>query len=201
VYEKHTGFRAFIEEMTKLRQESKLRGYGAGDEFYKLVLNGSYGYDIMNEEKFSKCSIHNKHTAALKVCSPYFMSTRKLNENHYQVQMEREVYNCKTPLVQGFFTLENAKFWYLNFIYNFMYKCLDMSKIDFVEGDTDSMYWAVSGSEDENYEQGFKHVIKDHDFYNANIYKYTPSSFYSSGNSNPTFDNETERIVFDKISY
>jgi hypothetical protein len=32
-----------------------------------------------------------------------------------------------------------------------MYKCLDMSKIHFVEGDTDSMYWAVSGSEDENY--------------------------------------------------
>jgi hypothetical protein len=52
-----------------------------------------------------------------------------------------------------------------------------MSKIHFVEGDTDSMYWAVSGSEDDTYEQGFKHVIKDHNFYNATIYKYTPSSF------------------------
>jgi hypothetical protein len=68
VYEKHTGFKAFAEEMTKLVQESKLRGDGAGNEFYKLVLNGSYGYDIMNEEKFSKCSsIHNRNTAALKV--------------------------------------------------------------------------------------------------------------------------------------
>jgi hypothetical protein len=28
--------------MTRLTQESKLRGDGAGDEFYKLVLNGSY---------------------------------------------------------------------------------------------------------------------------------------------------------------
>jgi hypothetical protein len=36
--------------MTKLRQRAKLHGDGAGDEFYKLVLNGSYGYDIMNEE-------------------------------------------------------------------------------------------------------------------------------------------------------
>jgi hypothetical protein len=26
-----------------------------------------------------------------------------------------------------------------------MNKCLDMSKIHFVEGDTDSMYWAVAG--------------------------------------------------------
>jgi hypothetical protein len=37
IHKKHTGFRAFTEEMTKLRQESKLRGDGAGDEFYKLV--------------------------------------------------------------------------------------------------------------------------------------------------------------------
>jgi hypothetical protein len=33
VYEKHTGFRAFTEEMTKLRQKAKVRGDGAGDEF------------------------------------------------------------------------------------------------------------------------------------------------------------------------
>jgi hypothetical protein len=57
VYEKHTSFREFAEEMIKFRQESKLCGEGAGDEFYKLVLNGSYGYDIMNEEKISKSSI------------------------------------------------------------------------------------------------------------------------------------------------
>jgi hypothetical protein len=57
VYEKHTGFRSFTEEMTKLREEAKLRGDGVGDEFYKLILNGSYGYDIMNEEKFSKSKL------------------------------------------------------------------------------------------------------------------------------------------------
>jgi hypothetical protein len=198
VYEKHTGFRAFTEEMSRVRQESKLRGDGAGDEFYKLVLNDSYRYDIINEENFSKSQVVTKKVAALKIFSPYFMLARPLNENHYQVQMEKETYNCKTSLIQGFFTLENAKFWYLNYIYNFMYKCLYMSKIHFVEGDTDSMYWAGSNSEDDNYEQGFKHVIKDHDFYNNNIYKFTPSSFYSSNNSNPTFDNEIKRMAFDK---
>jgi hypothetical protein len=84
VYEKHTGFGALTEEMTKLRQEAKLRDDGAGDEFYNLVLNGSYGYDIMNEEKFSKSQV------AMKVFSPYFMSARPLNENYYQVQMENQ---------------------------------------------------------------------------------------------------------------
>jgi hypothetical protein len=127
VYDKHTGFRAFTEEMTKLRQRAKLHGDWAGDEFYKLVLSGPSGYDIMNEEKFCKNSIIKRETAKLKIFSPYFMSARKLNESHYQVQMEKDAFNCKTPLIQGFFTLENAKFWYLNFIYNFVFKCLDMT--------------------------------------------------------------------------
>jgi hypothetical protein len=184
--------------MTRLRQESKLCRGGAEDDFYKLVLNSSYGYDIMNEEKFCKSSVVTKNTAAIKVFSPYFISARLLNSKYYQVQINKETFNCKTPLVQCFFTLENTKFWYLNFIYNFMFKCLDMTKIHFVEGETDSMYWAVSGSESENYEQGFKYVIKDHEFYNKNIYKYTPSNFYSSDFSNSTFDSEIQKISFDK---
>jgi hypothetical protein len=73
-----------------------------------------------------------------------------------------------------------------------------MSKIHFVERDTDSMYWPVSGSELDNYEQEFKHVIKDHTFYNENIYKYTPAHFYSNKISNATFDGEMERMIFDK---
>jgi hypothetical protein len=99
VYEKHTGFRSFTEETTKLRQRAKLHGDGSGDEFYKLVLNGSYGYDIMNEEKFCKSYIVKRETAKLKVFSPFFMSARLLNENHYQVQMEKDSFNCKTPLI------------------------------------------------------------------------------------------------------
>jgi hypothetical protein len=88
VYEKHTGFRTFTEEMTKLRQQSKLNRDSAGDEFYKLVLNGSYGYDIMNEEKFSKCFVCNSVTSESKQYSSHFLSARKLNENNYQVKME-----------------------------------------------------------------------------------------------------------------
>jgi hypothetical protein len=73
-----------------------------------------------------------------------------------------------------------------------------MSRIHFVEGDTDSMYWAVAGSKSEDYQQGFKFVIKDHKFYNDNIYKYAPSGFYTSNFSNPTFSSEFQKIQFDK---
>jgi hypothetical protein len=73
-----------------------------------------------------------------------------------------------------------------------------MSRIHFVEGDTDSMYWAVSGCKSEDYQQGFKFVIKDHNFYNDNIYKYAPSGFCTSNFSNPTFSSEFQKIQFDK---
>jgi hypothetical protein len=53
----------------------------------------------------------------------YFNQIRSLNkpnpmlmQNHYQIQMERKIYSYKTPLIHGFFTTKNAKFWYLNFI-------------------------------------------------------------------------------------
>jgi hypothetical protein len=62
----------FTEEITKFRQKSKLNGDSAGDEFYKLVLNESYRYDIMNEEKFSKCFVWNSVTTESKQYSSHF---------------------------------------------------------------------------------------------------------------------------------
>ena len=60
------------------------------------------------------------------------------------------------------------------------------------------MYQTVAGSESADYQQGFKFVIKDHKFYNDNIYKYAPSGFYTSNFSNPVFNSEIEKIQFDK---
>jgi hypothetical protein len=170
LYTAHDGFNKFVTRNMQKRILAKSSGDSAGDTFYKLVLNGSYGYDIMNEENFLKSMLCNRSKAFLKNLSPYFSSSRKLNDNLYQVQMNPQYFKCKTPLAEGYFTLDNAKFWYLNFIYNFMYKCLDMNRIHFIEGDTDSMYFAIAGNMDEDNSQGFKYVIKDEKFYNSMIY-------------------------------
>jgi DNA polymerase elongation subunit (family B) len=53
-----------------------------------------------------------------------------------------------------------------------------MSKIYFIEGDTDSLYYAISGNTDEDYHQGFKHVIKDEIFYKENVYKWFPNPIF-----------------------
>jgi hypothetical protein len=38
--------------MTRLKQEYKINKDEAGNEFYKLILNNSYGHNILNKEIF-----------------------------------------------------------------------------------------------------------------------------------------------------
>ena len=97
--------------------------------FCKISLNGSYGYDGMNTAKYSKVKLCNKRTAQLNQLYDNFISTRQLNSDLFAVNMDPKSYKCDTCLQEAVFTLDNAKFWYLNFVYNFMYKCLDIDKI------------------------------------------------------------------------
>jgi hypothetical protein len=71
-------------------------------------------------------------------------------------------------------TLDNAKVWYLKILYNFIYKAFDMDRFHYIEGDTDSMYFAIAGDPTDDYRQGFKHIIKDQKFYDENVYKWFP---------------------------
>jgi hypothetical protein len=198
LFSAHDKFKTFVTEFMDKRIEAILARNGGQDKFRKLCLNGSYGYDIMNEENFGKTKLKNKSQTFHEVMKDTYKTARKLNDDLYQVMVSANTFGCKTCIQEGFFTLDNAKFWYLNFIYNFMYKCLDMSKIQFVEGDTDSAYFAIAGNPNEPNTQGFKHVILDHEFYNKHIYEWAPSDFYSSDSSNPVFTSKLEQLQFDK---
>ncbi|KAA6398025.1 MAG: hypothetical protein EZS28_006454 [Streblomastix strix] len=48
----------------------------------------------------------------------------------------------------------------------------DMNRIHFIERDTDSAYWAVSGNPNEDFTQQFNAVINDREFYNENAKYY-----------------------------
>jgi hypothetical protein len=185
------------------------------DNFFHIIcLNGAYCYDGMNEEKFTKCKILNEQKTNERQISSNFVSSKLLLEEitdenddvirdaFYQVQMRPRSFICNTPLIEALFSLDNYKFWLLNFIYNFMYKSFDMNKMHYIEGDTDSLYWAVAGkitdSPQIDRKQGFHEVIKDEKFYNENVYRWFPSDTYSTDNSNPTFETKLEKKKFDK---
>jgi hypothetical protein len=82
---------------------------------------------------------------------------------------------CQTCIQEAGFTLDNAKYWYLNFYYNFITKAIDMNRVHVTNLDTDSIYFAVAGDINEGYNQAFKHVIKDQEFYDKNYPLFFPN--------------------------
>ncbi|KAA6376995.1 MAG: hypothetical protein EZS28_027478 [Streblomastix strix] len=138
-------------------------------------MNSSYGSDGMNTKKYIEIKVIDQKDALKANLSNTFMDEQQLSDNAYAVQFNPKTYTYKTPIQETYFVLDNAKFWYLNFIYNFMHKAFDMEKMHFVEGDTDSAYWAVSVDANAGYLQQFNYVIKDKQFYDENAKYYFPT--------------------------
>jgi hypothetical protein len=199
IFSSHDNFNAFACQTMRRRQEAILNGDKIRDMFNKIALNGSYGYDIMNESKYSKVRIVNRHKCFLAHMTPTFRHSEKLADDVYLVESVAKSFKCQTCIQIGSATLDIAKMLYLNLIYNFMYKCIDMDKCHFVEGDTDSMYWAVAGNPSGNPSGapsgGFKDVIKDKEFYTEHIGDYLTSVFYGV---NKQFDSKLDEMIFNK---
>jgi hypothetical protein len=148
--------------------EQKNDGYGT---FCKNILNAAYGKDGMNQSKYSRLMILDQDKAFFSQCFPEFKGSRAISNNRYVVEKNYKTYSVNTAIQEAVFTLNNTKFWYIKFVYDFIYKCIDLSKIHFIEDNTDSLYYAISGNPDEDCHQRFKYVMKDEEFYKENVYK------------------------------
>ncbi len=192
-------FSIFANEFMNRRQEAELQGNKGKGLFCKINMNGSYGYDAMNTEKYSTTRIVDSKRAQGYINSAQYRDVTHLGDDVELVTLDNNFYRCKTPIHEAYFTLDNAKVWYLMFIYKFMNRCLDMERIHFIEGDTDSIYIAVAGDPSLGREQGLQAVIKDHDFYNEHIFKFAPYDFYCSDESKrPTCDTPRLRKAHEK---
>jgi hypothetical protein len=152
----------------------------------------------MDESNYRKVKIMNKHKTNLAILTPNYRCATKIGHDAYLVESVPKTFQCKTCVHIGVATLDIAKMLYLNFIYNFMYKCLDMDRIHYIEGDTDSGYWAIASAASSP-NPGFQDVIKDEKFYMENIDKYLTSDFYGV---NKQFEasprGALEKMQFDK---
>jgi hypothetical protein len=96
-FTKHTGFNKFVTEMMFKRQQAILSGQKGLSNFYKLCMNGSYGYDIMNEKLFTHVAIKNRSETFTAQMSQRYMSTSVLNtadEGSYIVTSKTKTCEC-----------------------------------------------------------------------------------------------------------
>jgi hypothetical protein len=92
-----------------------------------MVLNSSYGFDIKNNENFDKVKICTYNQTNLH--------TNQISDDLFMVHYKPKSFKCDTPIQCGYFTLDNAKFAYLSFYYEFLTKCMDMNRIHAIEGE------------------------------------------------------------------
>ena len=179
-FDAHDRFNNFVNHFMNKRIDFMNEGNKGGETFCKLILNGSYGYDIMNEEHFNEVKLTDANDCLNTHMLHTYRSERKLTDDLYQVNLAKKKYNCDTPIQEGFFTLDNAKYWYLNFMYRFMFKAYDTERFHFIEGDTDSMYWAVAGDPTKPITQDFDEIIKNRKFYDKNVHEFLPDNSIES---------------------
>jgi hypothetical protein len=173
-FTKHRGFEKFVTHFMDERIEARKNGNKGKDKYAKMVLNAAFGKDGLNTKNYNKTEILSMNEALFKQSDVRFLSSRQITDNLYAVSMAPSNYCVSTPLQCAVWTLDNAKVWYLLFLYGFIYKAFDMDRFHYIEGDTDSMYFGVSGDPNDSYKQGFNNIIKDQKFYDENVYKWLP---------------------------
>ncbi|KAA6391373.1 MAG: hypothetical protein EZS28_013102 [Streblomastix strix] len=173
VFEKNAAYEPFVRTMMNLRIQAILAG-STKEKFYKLIINASYGYDKLNIQKFGNIKMLDKAGTFIAQHHPNHIGTKRISANTFAVQIKPKTATCFTSIQSGVFTLDNAKYWYLNYIYNFMYKCLDRTRFHFVLADTESIYIAIAGDKDKDGHQQFESIVTDKQFYDQHVYQYLP---------------------------
>jgi hypothetical protein len=86
VFTAHESFHEFATQTMKRRQEAILAGDKVRDLFNKISLNGSYGFDLMDESNYRKVKIMNKHKTNLAILTPNYRCATKIGHDAYLVE-------------------------------------------------------------------------------------------------------------------
>jgi hypothetical protein len=175
VFTASTPFNGFVEEFINRQIKYMSENNKGGANYCKMMMNASFGYDGLNLEKYDKVELNNKTQDLNRHWNTRYVGSRQITDDLYLTCMKPDTHKCNICIQESFFKLDNAKYWYLNYYYNFMMKAFDFNRIHFIEGDTDSMYFAVAGDKNLGVKQGFGAVIKDQKFLDENAYLFFPN--------------------------
>ncbi len=125
----------------------------------KLMGNSSYGKTITNKYRHRNIKIADSEQASSLVNEPLFRDLNDISEICYEVEMAKAKIKHDLPIQVGFFVYQYAKLRMLQFYYNFLDFYLDRSDFEYVQMDTDSAYFAISG---DSIESLVKPELRDH---------------------------------------
>jgi hypothetical protein len=177
-----------------------------------MIMNSSYGSDGLNEEKFTHTKIVEKEKAIVCQRRKDWSGTREISNDIYDsngklisksaflISTKPHTYKCKTCLHCNFFTLDNSKFWLLNFVYNLVYKSVDRDKVMIIYCDTDCVTMAISGDKNKGMDQGFDAVIKDKDYWDEHKYSLLPDHSKGKAHEKKLLGFATENIGDEMIA-
>jgi hypothetical protein len=196
-------FGGFINTLFGKRVKAIEENNNPKNNFYKMILNSSYGYDALNEEKHKiQRNICGEKKCLQMQCRNNFLGTVMLKADDYNpiycVHTTKTKFSCKTCLHEALFTLDNSKAWYLTFAYKFLFKCIDPARFHFNHADTDSLYISVSGypyvTEEEMMMIHDPSVSEEKRKYLRDVYKIQ-SQRYKSMMKPYEPDNDSDKIV------
>jgi hypothetical protein len=149
LFSKHKSFKPFVTTFMEERKKALGAGDDAKQKFCKLVLNGNTEFESLNFERFTKTRLLNAERTFSAHQYSNFRGTTPITDNLFAVEVDPQVVSPKTPLQSAVFTLDNSKFWMLNFVYRNLKPNLDKDKFMITHHDTDSLYIAVADEETE----------------------------------------------------
>ena len=116
-------------------------------ETMKLLANSSYGYQIMDRSLHTVTKYLSDEKTQAAINSKLLKRLDHMNNSLYEVELAKVQIEHKEPIIVGFFILQYAKLRMLELYYNFFTRNCDVNKIEELEMDTDSLYFALAEKE------------------------------------------------------
>ena len=102
---------------------------------------------IMNKEKHQEVDyIKGERNFKMSVNDPRFKKATSLDDDFYEVERGKSQIDLNLPIQLGYFILQYAKLHMLQFYYDCIDRYIDRSDFEYIEMDTDSAYFAISGN-------------------------------------------------------
>ena len=112
----------------------------------KLMGNSSYGKTITNKYRHTNCKITDFSKANKLVNDLLFRDLNPITDDCYEVEMAKSKIKHDLPVQIGFFVYQYAKLRMLQFYFDFLDVFMHRSDFEYVQMDTDSAYFALSGT-------------------------------------------------------